>query len=262
VRVVPNKYPAFSLEDQVFACGEGICQVMSGVGTHEVIVGSPDHYKSLALLTDSEVAQVICAYRDRYIALSTDPRIQYILIIVNQGAKAGASLEHPHSQLFAIPMIPLGAREELEGVAKYLEEKGSCIYCDLIGYERGVGERFILESEFFVAFAPYASRVPFETWILPKEHHSAFETMSWNEIQSLAWILRQILGKLHRGLNDPPYNLYLHTAPCQDGTFAYYHWHIEILPKLSIIAGFELGAGMMINVVKPEEAAAFLRETG
>lgn len=265
VRVVPNKYPAFILEDHSLNHGDGVYESRGGLGVHEVIVHSPDHNKGLALLTEAQAADVVRAYRDRYLALKSDERLKYILIIVNQGKMAGASLEHPHSQLFAIPLIPLSIREEIAGSVRYFKEKGDCVFCEIVRYESTARNRVILETENFISLAPYASRVPFETWILPKKHEARFENIEGEEIDEFAQILRNTLAKLHAGLGDPPYNYFIHTSPCRDGELKgneagyIYHWHLEILPKLSIIAGFELGLGIMINISNPEQTAEFLR---
>jgi UDPglucose--hexose-1-phosphate uridylyltransferase len=265
LRVVPNKFPAFTLEEKVVDSGDGFYESQTGLGVHEVIVHSPDHKKSFALLSPEEAADVVRAYRDRYASLRNDERLRYILFIVNQGKMAGASLEHPHSQLFAVPLIPTTIREEIVGSARYFREKEGCVYCELIRYESTAEKRIVAETENFVSFAPYASRVPFETWILPKKHQARFESMTEPEIDEFAQLLRDVLARLYFGLGDPAYNYFIHTSPCRDpelkvGEFGkVYHWHLEIMPKLSIMAGFELGLGIMINVSNPEETADFLR---
>ncbi len=236
-----------------------------GIGTHEVIISSPSHHNSLALLAPEEAALVISAYRDRYVALKEDERIKFILLIVNHGKTAGASLEHPHSQLFAIPTVPQLIQEELKGSAKFYKDTGQCVFCKIVGYELKRGIRIIEETERFVAFAPYASRIPFEVWIAPKNHEPRFEAISEEEIREFAQLLQGVLYRFYIGLGDPPYNYYLHTLPCRGVTSRVgdleqiYHWHLEILPKLSVIAGFELGTNIMINVTRPEDTVEFLR---
>ncbi|MEW6188979.1 MAG: galactose-1-phosphate uridylyltransferase [Actinomycetota bacterium] len=285
IRVVPNKYPAFVPEylrvgrdgkplvrEGTMPAGRQVYPSMVAMGAHEVIVSSPDHHKSLALLSESQVIKIISSYRDRYLALKKDPRIRYILIIVNHGREAGASIEHPHSQVFAVPLLPATIKEELLGAYSFFEREKSCIFCHMIEHELQEGKRVILGSKNYIVFAPYASRVPFELWIMPKEHKPSFETISFSEIEDLASILRIILAKLYKGLSDPPYNYFIHTCPPEHremGIPGYppedmiprvYHWHIEILPKLSIAAGFELGTGIMINIATPENVAKYLRE--
>ncbi len=271
IRVVPNKYPAF-VPEYPSLTKEGVYPSMVAVGAHEVIISSPDHYKSLALLSKSQVMKIISSYRDRYLALKEDSRISYILIIVNHGREAGASIEHPHSQVFAVPLLPATIKEELVGAYSFFEREKSCIFCHMIEHELQEGKRVILESKNYIVFAPYASRVPFELWITPKAHKPSFETIRFSEIEDLASILRTILAKLYKGLSDPPYNYFIHTCPPEHremGIPGYppedmiprvYHWHIEILPKLSIAAGFEMGTGIMINIATPENVAEYLRE--
>lgn len=260
VRVVPNLYPAFGPPSgDLNSRRIGPYTAMNGLGVHEVLVNSPEHYKDLALLPLEQVSLVLKAYIDRYLVHLSNPVLKYMLIIVNHGKEAGASREHPHAQLFGIPLVPHNVVEEIEGVLRHKREKGTCIFCDVIAYEMKVGERLIYENDKFLAFAPYASRVPFEMWIAPKDHRSHFETMSDQEVRACADALKTALAKLHYGLNDPPFNYYIHTAPYRDEEGGAYHWHIEILPKLSIWAGFELGSGIMINTALPEAAAEFLR---
>ena len=276
VRVVPNKFPAFTMKNEpeirasttnIVSDGEqvngqegpGIYSHKPALGIHEVIVSSPDHFKSLALLTGDETRLVIEAYCSRLSDIKVDPRIQYVLIIVNHGREAGASLEHPHSQIFGTPMIPPVVAEEISCTSSYFYKKGRCMFCDILAEERKSGERVISESEYFLSFSPYAARQPFETWIAPKKHLANFELISPKEKKDLAFILKDTLLRIYEGLNDPPYNFYLHTSPSKVDTNKFYHWHIEISPKLSIQAGFEMGSGIMINVASPDESAKFLR---
>lgn len=273
IRVVPNKYPAFApgatCPPLPAASGAGrrelgstspFCRSMGAVGFHEVIIHSPSHEKSLALLPEEQVVLIVRAYKDRYLALKKDGQIKYILIIVNHGKSAGASLAHPHSQLFALPLLPKMPQEELLRCARHHQNKGSCMFCEIIEEEKKQVARLITESEHFFAFCPYASRSPFETWILPKRHNASFETITTAEERDLAKILRLTLRAFYKSLGDPPYNLYLHTAPPSAEDFSQsYHWHIELFPKITLQAGFEMGTGIMINVVKPGEAAGFLR---
>lgn len=261
IRVVPNLFPAFGPPD-----GEATIQAIgpyrtkNGVGAHEVIISSPDHEADLAELPVEKVAEVVRAYVDRYNANKDNPRIEYLLIINNHGKEAGASLEHPHSQLFGIPLVPEAVREELDGVKRYRAAHGSCPYCDILANEQGAGERVVFQNPHFLVYAPFASRTPFELAILPKQHRSRFEAMSPEERAAFAEALSQATGRVTKGLNNPPYNFYIHTAPTHAGPEVDYHWHLELLPKLAIAAGFELGSGVMINVATPESAAEFLRE--
>lgn len=258
-RVVPNLYPAFGPADAAPTVElVGSFATMRGSGVHEVLIDSPDHYRDIADVDVAKVEQIVRGYIDRYNAAAANPSVQYVLVIINHGREAGASLEHPHSQLFGIPVVPDAVAEEIAGVARYQREAGACPYCKMVDEERSAGERLVLENADFVAFAPFASRLPFESWIVPKRHSARFETMAAGEQRSFAAALHALLAKLKVGLNDPPYNLYIHTAPCREGGEEY-HWHVELLPKLAIAAGFELGTGIYINVATPESAAEFLR---
>lgn len=259
VRVVPNKFPAFVIEEEPQTGKRDMYNYMAAVGSHEVIINSPDHNKNPALLSNKEIVSIISAYKDRYTALKKNRKIKYILIIVNHGKKAGASLEHPHAQLFGSPVIPINVREELHGSSNYYKNHGRCIFCDIIREELRTKIRVILDTKHFLVFCPFASRSPFETWILPKKHNSHFEELSPQEVNNLSSVIRLTLAKLYKGLNDPAYNYYIHTSPCKSLSRPDYHWHIEIFPKLNIQAGFEMGSGIMINIARPEDTAAFLK---
>ena len=260
MRVVPNKFPALRIEGELEPSGEGLYDRMNGVGAHEVVIESPDHEATLATLPVDAVAEVLLAYRDRVVDLKKDPRFEYILVFKNHGAAAGASLEHPHSQLIATPIIPIMVLEELKGAAEYFEIKERCVWCDVVHQERRSRRRVIMESGGFVAVAPFAPRFPFETWILPTRHRSAFEETGLEELRSLASVLGTFLRRMDRVLGRPPYNYMLHTAPLRDGPLEHFHWHLEIIPKLTNVAGYEWGSGFFINPVPPEDAAAALRE--
>jgi UDPglucose--hexose-1-phosphate uridylyltransferase len=189
-----------------------------------------------------------------------DRRFKYILVFKNHGEAAGASLEHPHSQLIALPILPKQVVEELEGAKRYYANKERCIFCDIIRQEMESGVRVAAENADFVTLSPYAPRFPFETWILPRHHEAAFENSSSRIYENLARMLRSILSKADQVLDHPAYNLVLHTSPLQEDANEYYHWHLEIIPKLTKTAGFEWGTGFHINPTPPEEAARFLRE--
>ena len=260
LRVVPNKFPALGIEGDLARQGEGLFDKMNGVGAHEVIIETPDHESSLAGLPDKRIEDVLWAFRDRMLDLKKDKRFRYILIFKNHGEPAGASLEHSHSQLIALPIVPIQVREEADGAKSYYANKERCIYCDIISQEIASGTRVITDTPGFLTIAPYAPRFPFETWILPKQHESAFENSPSGHYEGLARALKDILLRMNQALENPSYNLVIHTSPVMEATNDFYHWHIELMPKLTKVAGFEWGTGFYINPTPPEEAAQFLRD--
>ena len=260
LRVVPNKFPALKIEGGLNREGRGVYDMMNGVGAHEVIIESPDHKLNFSELSEKNVENVLWAYRDRMVDLQKDQRFKYILIFKNAGAAAGASLEHTHSQLIALPIVPINVKREIDGSKKYYQYKERCIFCDVMRQEMDTGERIVSENNEFLAICPFAPRFPFETWVLPKSHQSSYQNSQKQEFESLAKLLLDTLKRMDLALNHPPYNFVLHTAPFTDSKNDYYHWHIEIIPKLTKVAGFEWGTGFYINPTPPEDAAKFLRE--
>lgn len=270
IRVMANKFPALVIEGDVNRSGTGIYDMMSGIGAHEVIVETPHHQESMADLDELQIEKVLWAYKQRIVDLQKDKRFRYILVFKNHGVDAGASLSHSHSQLIATPVTPRYLKMELNGCRAYFHDKERCIFCDMIRQEIGGGDRLVTENEYFVAFAPFASRFPFEVWLMPRRHHAGFHDQPDEERLQLARCLKDILMRLKKTLNDPPYNFVLHTAPNQVlrpgrpdywGTLKYdFHWHIEIMPRLTRVAGFEWGSGLYINPTSPEQAAKYLRE--
>jgi UDPglucose--hexose-1-phosphate uridylyltransferase len=260
IRVVPNKFPALKVEGQLNKRGDGIYDLMAGVGAHEVIIESPKHVVSMAALSEDNIREVLWVYRDRLVDLKRDTRLVHGMLFKNVGAAAGASLEHTHSQLIVTPIVPISVWEEMTGALEFYNYRGRCIYCDMVQQEISTEKRVVLDSPHFTAFCPYASRFPFETWILPKQHSSHYENIPKPAVDDLGSVLRQVLNKLELALDSPPYNYIVHTAPFDHQEQPHYHWHIEIIPRLTKVAGFEWGSGFYINPVPPEEAAAFLRE--
>jgi UDPglucose--hexose-1-phosphate uridylyltransferase len=260
VRVVPNKFPALDSEGVVDWVGDGLFQRIDGVGAHEVIIECPDHQATLAALPTAAVENVLKAFQVRVRELKRDKRFHYAMLFKNHGAEAGASLEHEHSQLIALPIVPMRVREEVEGARSYYSQRERCIYCDIVQQEEQDGRRLILKNEDFIAVAPYASRFPCETWLLPRRHNACFEEATEPECASLARALKTTLASLDNGLGHPPYNFIIHSAPLREVSKEFYHWHIEIMPTLSKVAGFEWGTGVYINPTPPEEAAQILRE--
>ena len=262
VRVIPNKFPALRVEGELHAHGENMYDKMNGIGAHEVIIESPEHTKNGVLLPVEQYKNILLTYAERINDLKNDLRIEYILVFKNHGASAGATLNHPHSQLIATPIVPKKVLEELSGAKKYFEFKGRCVFCDMISTELESASRVVYENDNFIAFCPFASRFPFEVWILPKLHDSVYENINEKEASELAKALRTVLGKLNEALSNPDYNYILHNWPHKnnDGNSAF-HWHIEIIPKLTKVAGFEWGSGFYINPTSPEDAAKYLRES-
>ncbi len=260
LRVVPNKFPALGIEGTLNRQGEGLYDKMNGVGAHEVIIETPNHQMTLATMPARLIEDVLWAYRDRIVDLKKDRRFKYMLIFKNHGEAAGASLEHTHSQLIALPVVPKRVLEEVESAKEYYTDKERCIFCDIIRQEEESGIRLISENEYFIALAPFAPRFPFEMWITPKVHQSAFEESRKNDFEQLASVLKDMLTRLDRVLDHPAYNYIIHTSPVPESSNDYYHWHLEIMPKLTKVAGFEWGTGFYINPTPPEESAKFLRE--
>ena len=263
VRVVPNKFPALRVEGDLDREGEGLFDRMNGIGAHEVIIETPHHGQTFATMGEAAIEKVFWAWRERVIDLKRDFRLRHIVIFKNHGASAGASLEHSHSQLIALPIVPRELKEELDGAKRHFKQRERCVFCDIVRQEGREGTRVIAESADFMALAPYAPRFPFETWLMPKRHRARFEDTTPGEFASLARMLKDILQRMNATLLTPPYNLIVHSAPLHDepGANEFYHWHVEVMPKLTRVAGFEWGTGFYINPTGPEEAAEVLRKT-
>ena len=260
LRVVSNKFPALNVEGELNRAGEGIFDKMNGIGAHEVIIENPDHNLTLSTMPLKFVEDVLWAFHHRITDLKKDARFKYVLVFKNEGSEAGASLEHSHSQLIALPIVPHLVEEELFQAKQYYNYKDRCIFCDIISQERADKKRVISENDDFIVLAPFAPRSPFETMILPKSHKSSYSPDG--NLGLLAEILQRTLKQIDKVLDQPPYNMMVHTSPFRNEENEFYHWHIEIIPKLTKIAGFEWGSGFFINPTPPEEAAKFLRESG
>jgi len=256
--VIPNKYPAFSKGDSLCERAEGPYSLMDGVGYHEVIV-THDHTRHIADMEIAEIKRVIDAYQDRYLDLMNEKLVNYISIFHNHGREAGASISHPHSQLIAIPITDPDLQQSLDGSRRFFEMQGKCVHCTMLEWDREDTRRIIFENEKFVALCPFASKVAFEVRIYPKEHKPYFERSKDDDKEQLAEVLKIALGKIGKGLNNPAYNFFIHTAPCDGKDYAHYHWHLVIFPKTSVWAGFELGVGIEISTIEPEKAAEYLR---
>ena len=266
IRVVPNKFPALDRQaGHPFTMAGGLFQSMDGVGVHEVIIETPDHGTDLSLLPPEAAGEVVRTWRDRLRALEAESSCAYVQLFKNYGRDAGASLGHPHSQVVALPVVPERIRQEIDAALRFRASNGACLHCRMIGQEAALGRRLILSGADFIVTAPYASRFPYEMHIHPLRHASRFSTAGDRETEALAALLRIVLGRLRRSLDDPPFNLLLHQSPpvrkpdlSADEESLAYHWHLEILPVLTRVAGFEWGTGMYINPVPPEMAAARL----
>lgn len=262
LRVVPNQSPVLRVEGTLDRQGEGLFDKMNGIGAHEVIIESPRHLDTLASLDPGGVEDVLWAARERVCDLRRDQRFRYIIIFKNHGEAAGASLAHSNTQLIALPIVPREVRDEVDGAKAHYDQKERCVFCDILRQETGEGKRLITENTDMVAVSPYAPRFPFETWILPRRHQSHFEDAPRHEIASLARMLGDLLRRMNQALKSPPYNLLIHSAPVLEASSEWYHWHVEIIPKLTKVAGFEWATGFYVNPTAPEEAAQVLREVG
>lgn len=271
VRVIPNKFPALRIEGELGRAAAGMYDKMNGIGAHEVIVESPEHVFDISDLPVEHITLILKTYRERINDLRKDPRFRYILVFRNHGAAAGASLSHPHSQIIATPVTPRTVAVELESAKDHYALKERCIFCDIIVQELQTRSRLVSADEKFLTFCPYASRFPFEMTIIPRHHSHDFALESDDNLASLARHMKEVLLRMRKALNDPPYNLVFHTAPAyqlQTRRVGYWatieqdwHWHIEVLPRLTKQAGFEWGTGFYINPTPPEDAARFMRET-
>ena len=260
VRVVPSKFPALRVEGDLERRGHGLYDLMNGIGAHEVIVESPRHEDTLARLTVSAVEDVVRAWRDRIVDLKRDHRFRAIVVFRSYAAADGAATLHSHSQLLATPTPSRVVNDELHHARAYHDYRERCLFCDILHQETDERSRLVIDGDHVVAFAPFAARVPFETWLLPRRHAAAFEHSSAGELRDLARSLRGVLRRLDRALGDPPFELTLHSAPFADGESPYYHWHVEIMPTLPLPAGAERGSGFSLNPMPPEDAARFLRD--
>ncbi|MCD6233395.1 galactose-1-phosphate uridylyltransferase [bacterium] len=256
---IPNKFPAFQSSDSLGERREGPYKIMRAVGFHEVVI-TRDHKRHIAKLSISEIKELIDVYHLRYSFLMRQKRVNYVSIFCNHGVRAGASIAHPHSQIIAVPLIDSDLRKALNNAREYYKIHKKCVYCVSNDWERKQKKRIVFENEKFLAICPFASKSAFEVIISPKKHSSRFDEITEEEKFSLAEAFKVVLSKLDKGLNNPPYNFYLHSAPCDGKNYNFYHWHWTILPKTTTPAGFELGVRIEISTIEPEKAAAYLRK--
>ena len=260
VRVIPNKFAALSSEVQPTRNLQHLRRRIDGFGFHEVIVDSPDHSRCMALLSEEDVGYILSVYKQRYNALSLDPRVNHVTIFKNHGVDAGASLAHPHSQVIATPVIPSQVRHRLFEALRHYDDVGECMFCHMVEREVEDKTRIVIKSERFVAMEVFASSTPFATYIFPLRHIASFGDISEMEIADLARVLRTLLAKIYVGLENPDLNFTVRSSPTEYSGARHYHWYVSVIPRLTRVAGFELGSGMFINTVLPEAAAEFLRK--
>ena len=270
VRVVPNKFAALNAEGDLGRTGVGVYDQMNGIGVHEVIIETPQADLHLPDMPLDQVERIVFAYRRRLQDLMQDGRLRYVLIFKNQGTAAGAALSHPHTQVIGLPVTPKTVRQELISAQEHYLRKERCLFCDVIQQELAAQQRVVMEDEDFVALVPFASRFPFEVFLAPKRHAHDFSRTSDADLGAFARALKEALLRLKHTLDDPPYNFVLHTSPATETvprrpgywqTLEFdFHWHLEIIPGLTRVAGFEWGTGFYINPMPPEDAARYLRE--
>lgn len=260
IRVIPNKFAALAPDGDTTREEWKLFRKSHGYGRHEVIIETPLHNQCIPFMDDEQVAELLKAYRDRYCALKQDPKIKIIIIFKNHGAGAGTSLEHPHTQIVASPIVPPYIRRKYNVATQHFDNTGRCLHHDLAQLELEEGSRIVTDNTHFIVVHPFASHYPFETWIVPKVRESSFGAISDAEIKDLAKVFKETLMKLYVSLGNPDYNFIIHTAPVDDEHKSYYLWHMQIIPRLTHAAGFELGSGIYINIALPEETAVFMRE--
>jgi UDPglucose--hexose-1-phosphate uridylyltransferase len=262
VRVFPNLYPALRVEDAGAGTPEGPCDRMGGLGAHEVIVEDPDRRADLSVLDEQRVFEVLTAWRARMADLRRDGRLACGILFKNRGGQAGATINHPHSQLLALPMVPPALQDELEAITAYRKVHARCPLCDVMRHERALGDRLVVDGQAACVITPFASRVPYEMLVGPVGHHPAIEDSGDDLLRGMAWALREALIRLDRKLSKPSYHLWLRSAPWRgpEEERRGFHWHVCIAPVTNRVGAFEGGAGLRINTVLPEEAATVLRE--
>ena len=261
VRVVPNRFAALALNGDLIRREDGhLFRRMNGIGVHEVIIETPSHNTPMPLMTYQELQKVLTAYRERYNTLKKNRQFKFITIFKNHGRASGTSLVHSHSQLVATPIAATYYRRKFDVAVNYYDDVGKCLYCDLLAAELVKGTRVIAETKEFAILHPYASRVSYETWIIPKRHCASFGLFPQTYLNELAMVLKDTLFCLYHGLDDPAFNLMIDTTTTEDEEDPYYHWHVRIVPRLTTIAGFEMGSGIYINTTPPEDAARFMKE--
>jgi UDPglucose--hexose-1-phosphate uridylyltransferase len=258
-RVVPNKFPALVREGDTRRFRQGLYLAMPAYGRHEVVIESPRHNQQIATMPYAEIETVIETYHRRYTDLSREHKNMMVLIFRNHGLRAGTSLVHPHSQIIVTGMIPNYIRWREEEAQRYFDEWGRCVYCDILEFELQYRKRVVFENESYLGFVPFAAEVPFETWIMPKRHRVSFGLISDASKSDLARALRDVLRLLYHKLDNPDYNYIFNTSTQYKANAPHLHWYLQVLPRTTIQAGFEIGSGISINPSLPESDADFLR---
>lgn len=268
VRVIPNIYPILQVEGDLIKTGVGVYDMVSGIGANEVIIEAPAHTPHFFGLSDEQVRYVLKTYRIRIEDLHKDKRLRYILIFKNHGSAAGgSSIDHPHTDLIALPATPIRVKQKLSGAREYFSYKERCLFCDIIQQEVEMADRLVFQSDHFAVITPFASRFPFELLVIPRRHQFSYTLIDQDQIEDLAVVLKRVFRVMNTTLNDPSYNLVLNDSPNLIPRQNYwttitddFHWHIEIIPRMDRRTGFELGTGFHINRFAPERAASALRE--
>jgi UDPglucose--hexose-1-phosphate uridylyltransferase len=261
LQIIQNKFPAFTHKEVCSVEGNhGPYGIMDGVGHHDLLI-TRDHDKNMALLDENGALEVMTALQMHYRSLSKDKCLSYVSMFHNWGPRAGASIYHPHYQIISVPFVPPDIQHSLGGSSRYYKKKKKCAHCTIVDWELKENKRVIFKNQYAIAMAPFASETPFEIAVYPRIHNAYFEETSLDEMKGITIVLQSALNALRIGLNDPDYNYFIHTSPIKHkNKYHHYHWHIEIVPKITILAGFELGTGIEINVADPDEAAKYLKK--
>jgi len=265
IYVIANNFPAFLEDESVsssrsYKVEDGFYNLRPATGGHDVII-IKSHDKQLFDFSPALWGELFAVAKKRYEHWRTVNNAHYSMLIYNQGPKAGASVVHPHAQLMASNIIPNQISKELRGSQSYFEENGTCVFCDLIEHEKREKTRVIDETPDFIAFTFYAARFPFEMWVLPKRHIAHFEEETEPQLAKLGKIMQRLIARYGKLLHQPSINFFLHDLPNSVEDADYYHWHIEIAPRVATYGGYELGSGTVIDVMSPEEAAKFLAKS-
>lgn len=259
VRVIPNKYAVLSSEVEKIRKEEGLKKSITGAGIHEIIIESPMHNLTTATMPINHLKDILQTYKERFLEFYSNKKVEHVIIFKNQGLASGTTIQHPHSQIVGLPIVPLQIRQRTAKAMSFFDETGECIFCKTLNEELSSCVRIICNTEHFVSFIPYASLSPFHIWIFPKRHSGSFSTIKENELWDLAFNLKNTMEKLYYGLENPDFNYVIRSGKPAEQDLEYIHWYISIVPRVAQASGFELGSGMYINPLMPEIAAEFLR---